>query len=187
MPRLLLGPLLRYVSDTEATVWVETDGRCEVTVLGVGAATFEVGGHHYALVRLQELPAGSTLPYDVRLDGETCWPLPDDPYPLADIDLWPDDDLAIIDADDATRTIESLHQRVRELNEEVRALGEMAPPPDTEIADDPHLALYHLGSLAPLGPADRQRMLEAPTLHARLAVFATALEDAVAVVRFRSA
>ena len=113
--------------------------------------------------------------------------LPDDPYPLADIDRWPDDDLGVIDLDDATRTIANLHAQVRELNDEVRALGEMTPPPDTEIADDPHLALFHLGSLAPLGPADRQRMLEAPTLHARLAVFTTALDDAAAVVRFRSA
>lgn len=113
--------------------------------------------------------------------------LPDDPYPLADIDLWPDDDRGIVDPDDAARAIEQLHQRVRELNDAVRSLGEMTPPPDTEIADDPHLALYHLGSLAPLGPADRQRMLDAPTLAERLTVFAGALDDAAAVVRFRSA
>ena len=113
--------------------------------------------------------------------------LPDDPYPLADIDLWPDDDRDIVDPDDAARAIEQLHQRVRELNEAVRALGEMTPPPDTEIADDPHLALYHLGSLAPLGPADRQRMLDAPTLAERLTVFEGALDDAAAVVQFRSA
>ena len=25
MPNLVLGPILRYVSDTEAIVWVETD------------------------------------------------------------------------------------------------------------------------------------------------------------------
>jgi len=49
------------------------------------------------------------------------------------------------------------------------------------------LALYHLGSLAPLGPADRQRMLDAATLAERLTVFAGALDDAAAVVRFRSA
>src|SRR6478735_2099236 len=36
--------------------------------------------------------------------------LPDDPYPLADIDVWPDDDLGIIDVDDATRTVAQLHQ-----------------------------------------------------------------------------
>ena len=113
--------------------------------------------------------------------------LPDDPYPLADIDLWPDDDRDIVDPDDAARAIEQLHQRVRELNEAVRALGEMTPPPDTEIADDPHLALYHLGSLAPLGPADRKRMVDAPTLAERLTVFEGALDDAAAVVQFRSA
>jgi Lon protease-like protein len=113
--------------------------------------------------------------------------LPDDPYPLADIDLWPDEDRGVLDLDAATRTVDELHTRVRELNDEVRALGEMTPPPDTEIATDPHLSLYHLGSLAPLGPADRQRMLETPTLLERLSVFATALDDAAAVVRFRSA
>jgi len=113
--------------------------------------------------------------------------LPDDPYPLADTDLWPDDDVGSIDLAAAAATIDALHTRVREINDEVRALGEMVPPPDTEIASDPHLALYHLGSLAPLGPADRQRMLETATLGERLGVFATALEDAAAVVRFRSA
>jgi hypothetical protein len=76
---------------------------------------------------------------------------------------------------------------VRALNDRGRALGDIVPPPDTEISTDPHLALYHLGSLSPLGPADRQRMLEAPTLAARLGVFSELLDDAEAVVRFRSA
>jgi len=81
MPDLVLGPLLRYVSDTEATVWVETDSPCEVTVLGAGARTFTVSGHHFALVTLDDLEPGSTLPYEVRLDGVGRWPRPDDPYP----------------------------------------------------------------------------------------------------------
>ena len=81
MPRLKLGPLLRYVSDTEATVWVETDAPCQVTVLDRTASTFTVGGHHYALVVLDGLAPASTLPYEVHLDGVSCWPLPDDPYP----------------------------------------------------------------------------------------------------------
>jgi Lon protease-like protein len=140
------------------------------------------------LVDIRALPDGRYAL--VAVGGErlrvNAW-LPDDPYPLADVDLWPDDDLDSIDQEMAAGTIDALHARVRELNEEVRALGEMAPPPDTEIASDPHLALYHLGSLAPLGPADRQRMLETATLGERLIVFATALDDAAAVVRFRSA
>jgi hypothetical protein len=81
MPNLVLGPLLRYVSTTEATVWVETDAPCEVTILERSARTFEVAGHHYALVVFDGLQPGSTLPYEVRLDGTQVWPRPDDPYP----------------------------------------------------------------------------------------------------------
>ena len=33
MAGLILGPLLRYVGETEATVWVETDAPCTVEVL----------------------------------------------------------------------------------------------------------------------------------------------------------
>ena len=33
-PELLLGPMLRYVGETEATVWVETDRECQVEILG---------------------------------------------------------------------------------------------------------------------------------------------------------
>jgi len=81
MPQLVLGPLLRYVSQTEATVWVETDGPCEVAVLGRTASTFAVAGHHYGLVVLDGLAPGSTLPYEVHLDGVRAWPPADDPYP----------------------------------------------------------------------------------------------------------
>ncbi len=81
MPQLLLGPLLRYVSDTDATIWVETDDPCTVRVLGGTAPTFCVAGHHYALVVLEDLEPGSTSPYTVELDGETVWPPVDDPFP----------------------------------------------------------------------------------------------------------
>lgn len=81
MPRLLLGPLLRYVSDTEATIWVETDAACTVRVLDGAAETFCVAGHHYALVVLEGLEPGSTLPYGVSLDDDVVWPAPGDPFP----------------------------------------------------------------------------------------------------------
>ena len=32
--------MLRYVSETEATLWVEADGACEVSVLGAVEPTF---------------------------------------------------------------------------------------------------------------------------------------------------
>jgi hypothetical protein len=78
--QLLLGPLLRYAGSTQATIWVETDGACMVEVLGQRARTFQVAGHHYALVVLRDLEPGSVTPYAVRLDGVEVWP-PDDGRP----------------------------------------------------------------------------------------------------------
>jgi hypothetical protein len=73
-PVLLIGPLLRHVDPVSATVWVETDRPCEVSVLGRRARTFAVSGHHYALVVVEGLEPGSTTPYEVHLDGERVWP-----------------------------------------------------------------------------------------------------------------
>jgi hypothetical protein len=72
--RLLVGPVLRHVGRTDATVWVETDAACEVEVLGVRERTWTVAGHHYALLVIPDLEPGSTTPYEVHLDGEVAWP-----------------------------------------------------------------------------------------------------------------
>ena len=81
MPQLVLGPVLRYVDETEATVWVETDGPCEVEVLGCTAKTFQVAGHHYSLVHVTGLSAGGSVEYEVGLDGERRWPEEGSPFP----------------------------------------------------------------------------------------------------------
>jgi hypothetical protein len=74
---LILGPLLRHVGRCDATVWVETSGPCTVGVLGHTEHTWEVAGHHYALVVVEGLEAGSSTPYEVTLDDRRVWPLPD--------------------------------------------------------------------------------------------------------------
>jgi PhoD-like phosphatase len=74
---LVLGPLLRYIDDTRATVWVETDGPCTVSVLDGSARTFQVGGHHYALITVSNLD--TTTSYEVRLDERVVWPEPGSP------------------------------------------------------------------------------------------------------------
>ena len=90
MPKLVLGPLLRYVGETQATVWVETDDAARVEVLvspgGPGqeadggtrgqAPTFQVQGHHYALVLIDGLEPDRVYTYRVELDGEPVWPEP---------------------------------------------------------------------------------------------------------------
>jgi hypothetical protein len=79
---LLLGPMLRHVTETSATIWVETAAACAVEVLGVGTTTFTVGGHHYALVVIEGLSPATVYPYDVRLDGRIVWPSPESTFPL---------------------------------------------------------------------------------------------------------
>ncbi|HEV2075439.1 MAG TPA: hypothetical protein VGR10_04325, partial [Thermoleophilaceae bacterium] len=76
-PRLVLGPMLRYAGEREATVWVETDDPCEVEVLGHRDRTFCVEGHHYAIVCVEGLEPGSATEYEVALDGERRWPDPE--------------------------------------------------------------------------------------------------------------
>jgi hypothetical protein len=78
---LIIGPLLRYVGEREAVVWVETDRACEVEVLGVHERTFHVEGHHYALIAARELEPATWHEYEVLLDGEQAWPLPDSEFP----------------------------------------------------------------------------------------------------------
>lgn len=70
--------MLRYADESSATVWVEIARDAEVSAHADGrvwrARTFAVHGHHYALVEVEGLAAGSVLPYEVRVDGETVWP-----------------------------------------------------------------------------------------------------------------
>lgn len=111
--------------------------------------------------------------------------LPDDPYPIADVDVWSDTDVARGEASDADRAlVAAAHRRVDEVNEIAAELGDETPPP-TDISDDPLLAVYHLGSLAPLGSADRFRLLAAPGLGERLDVLNSALDDVMAALNFR--
>ncbi|WP_084962614.1 alkaline phosphatase D family protein [Thermoactinospora rubra] len=77
MPALVVGPMLRYVDDSTASIWVETSEPCEVTVEAGGhkwhAPTFTVHGHHYAVVDLTDL--SSDVTYEVRLGEERVWPV----------------------------------------------------------------------------------------------------------------
>ncbi len=82
---LVLGPLMRYVDQTSASVWVETRAAATVTVRAGGrswqARTFRAHGHHYALVCADGLEPGSVTPYDVEVDGEHVWPPAGSTYP----------------------------------------------------------------------------------------------------------
>jgi hypothetical protein len=91
VPSLVLGPLLRYVGETDAVVWVETDAPCQVEVLGSRERTFQVEGHHYGLVRATGLERGAWHEYEVSLDGARVWPEPDSPFPPSRFHTYPKD------------------------------------------------------------------------------------------------
>jgi hypothetical protein len=90
VPGLVLGPLLRYVDDTRATLWVETDAPCIVRVR-CGAdrtattGTFTVHGHHFGLVVVDGLDPGASYPYTVHLGNGQVWPPPDGEFPASRI------------------------------------------------------------------------------------------------------
>ncbi len=81
MANLVLGPMLRYVDATAATIWVEADGPCRVEVLGRTAETFQAGGRHFAIVAVTGLEPASSTGYDVLLDGARRWPPAGDDWP----------------------------------------------------------------------------------------------------------
>ncbi|WP_069759292.1 alkaline phosphatase D family protein [Streptomyces sp. LUP47B] len=85
MAELRLGPLLRYVDGSSATVWVETSRPCTAEVrcsdgTGGEAPTFQIAGHYYALVPVDGLAPDTERSYEVFLDDTRVWPLSDAPY-----------------------------------------------------------------------------------------------------------
>jgi hypothetical protein len=86
---LRLGPVLRHVDETTATVWVELNRPATATVRVAdrswAASTFTVHGHHFALVEVEGLERGSTYEYTLEVDDTVAWPLPDSPYPPSQI------------------------------------------------------------------------------------------------------
>lgn len=118
----------------------------------------------------------------VRRCRVVAW-LPDDPYPLADVD---DLDEATGDPAALSLQVAAAHARVSAVHRLAVDLGEADANQDLTISDDPVQASHHLVSLSPLGPADRQRMLAAATPEERLDRLDVALADVEAVLRFRA-
>lgn len=124
----------------------------------------------------------SIVAVGVRRIRVNAW-LPDDPFPLADVDDYPDVDP---DAPGLAVEVAAAHARVRAALTLAMELGDVHVDLDeTEIADDPLVATYHLASLAPIGPADRYRLLAADGPKQRLDVLDEVLDDVEAMLRFR--
>jgi Lon protease-like protein len=155
------------------------------------------------VVQIQALEGGryALLVVGTRRFRVRSW-LPDDPYPLADIDEWPDDDPDDPRVRDlivgARARIRDIHRRAAELvdlpatvidgddGSDQRVAGDTgADDAEPEISDDPLLATYQLAGIAPLGPADRYRLLCADSPRRRLELLDEALDDVAAMIEFR--
>jgi Lon protease-like protein len=115
--------------------------------------------------------------------------LPDDPYPVADVEDWPDASTG--DPEALRPAIAALTQRVDDVRglavQVARAANQQTAPVRQagRLSDDVSLATYQLAARAPIGPADRYRLLAAPSLASRLDTFAEVLDDVEAMLRFR--
>lgn len=136
------------------------------------------------IVELAELPDGrfALTAVGVRRIRVVAW-LPDDPYPLADVDDWPDPEPGP-GLPDLLEPVVATLRRTLALAAEA---GLQTAPATTELADDPVLAAHQAVALAPIGPLDRHRLLLAPDAEARLAALAELLEDAATVLAARLA
>jgi len=99
--------------------------------------------------------------------------LDDDPYPRADVEDWDDPEATAELTALAVDVVAGL-RRVLALRSE---LGDAVAAATHELSDDLVLASYQAAALSPFGPADHQRLLEAPTAEARLRQLGELLVD----------
>lgn len=184
----------RYVAMLDTVI--STDTEMGVVLIERGR---EVGGGDVRcdvatmarVVEARELADGRMLvmALGVRRIRVRRW-LPDDPYPCAETEDWPDEPEG-----ESPPTGEQLRQ-LGALVSEARSLArrlEIAPGPKhpaaevvpVDVGRDVSQASYRAAALAPLGPLDRYEVLCTPGAGQRLAVAHRVVADAVELLKAR--
>ena len=191
LPLHVFEPRYRRMVDDSRT---HHDGTFGVVLIERGS---EVGGGDVRtdvgtlarIVRAEELPDGRWILgaigiHRIRVER---W-LTDDPYPRAEIHEWAEQLQEPAEggggATDDRGEVTTLLRRAAALR---REMGEPAPPLDLELGDDPVVAGYQATVVAPLGPADRQALLAAPTVPARWRLLRELLVDQIDLLQARLA
>ena len=196
----------RYVAMLDTVV--ETDAEMGVVLIERGR---EVGGGDVRcdvatmarVVETQELVDGRLLvmALGVRRIRVRRW-LPDDPYPRAETEDWPDEpEDESPEAPELLRRLSGLVSEARSLASRLRfgsgpqpgtdepplaAPGrDPAQPAPVDLGSDLSEASYRAVALTPLGPLDRYEVLCAPSATQRLAVAHRVVADAVELLRAR--
>ena len=113
----------------------------------------------------------------VRVDR---W-MPDDPYPVADVQPMPD----LPGPGIASASYRSLESRLRRLLAGLTELGDSVEAATFDLADDPALGTLQMGALGPFTSYDRQRLLEADLVVERCGILDGLLDGAQGVVDMR--
>jgi Lon protease-like protein len=146
--------------------------------VGGGDARFDVGTVA-RIVQANELPDGrfALATVGIRRVRVSRW-LPDDPFPRAEVSGLHDGPVVETDIAARGRVVDALS-----------ALTALARRVDTriaelpEIAEDPARAAYEIAALAPIGPLDAQRVLEAPDTGDRLRLLEEVIAERAADLR----
>jgi uncharacterized protein len=111
---------------------------------------------------------------------------PDNPYPKAAVEPYPDESGDVVEVDairDVEDSMAALFERIASARGmEVRGRDFIAGADD---APDTAMWLYALAARLPMGQADRYSVLAAPTVAARLAALKDAVETVTALVEFQ--
>ena len=149
----------------------ETGGGDDRVMVGTVAQMLQVDAideNRYALVAV-----------GTRRIRINAW-LPDDPFPVADIDFWPDDPPSTVTRADLDQAASKLEQCIELARRAGIDIGRLP-----EISDEIEVGSMQLSALAPISAFDKQRLLEAPGPDERLPMLDAALADALELLEFR--
>lgn len=135
------------------------------------------------MVQVAELDGGryAVIAIGTRRIRVNAW-LPDDPYPIADVDDVPEVDDTDHDSEELLRAVTARARRAAALALE---LGDEGNEPGAELADDLLTASYQLIDLAPIGSADAYDLLCAAGPLARMKALDEVLVGVEAINAFR--
>ncbi len=105
--------------------------------------------------------------------------LPDDPYPLALVEVVEEE------ADGDPVTVDRVRGSLQRLLGLYSELGADVAGISLELVDDPGVASYQAAARAPLGPLDAQLLLEATSPARRLQLLETVLDEQATLVEAR--
>lgn len=150
--------------------------------VGGGDSRFSVGCVA-RILEAGELPDGrfALATLGVRRIRVRTW-LPDDPYPFAEVEEWPDP--PAVDGD--REQLDAVTSDLRRVLALAAELGDIvSSAAGVDLADDVEVASYQLAGLTPVGPLDRLTLLAAPTVRERLDRVGALLVDVEAVLATR--